>query len=204
MSRLFTVMENLPEGGWYDLNMVMNLLGPIAKRRLKLIGAHLEYMEEEISDMNSIAVDLPRMTLQLLHLLTYCVALASCEMASLYLHTDKDGDLMVTAAFTLNWPPFVVCESDDLQQLCTLLPGSQIELLMLNSVCKSIGRGVRWSLTDEVEYNLRVTVDLPICDNGSVRMNQLTSTDLLFLERDLEALFGAVLEERLFEFSAEY
>ena len=111
---------------------------------------------------------------------------------------------MVTAAFTLNWPPFTVSHSEELHKLCLLLPGSQVDLLMLNSVCKSIGRGVRWSLTDEEEYNLRVTVDLPIMGRDCVRTNLLSDTDLLFLERDLEAIFGAVLEERLLEYGEEY
>lgn len=203
ISRLFASMEDLPEGGWYDLNTVMNVVVPIIRRRLKLLGAHLEYIEEEIPNSKGLAVDLPRMTLQLLYLLTYCVALSNSEMASLRLHSNEDGDVLVTASFTLNWPPFTVAESNDLHQLCLLLPGSQIDLLMLNSICKSIGRGVRWSLTDEAEYNLRVTVDLPIMGNNCVRTNLLSSTDLLFLERDLEAIFGAVLEERLLEYGEE-
>ena len=204
ISRVLISLEELPEGGWYDLNTVMNMVVPIIRRRLKLLGAHLEYIEEEIPNSKGLSVDLPRMTLQLLHLLTYCVALSNSQMASLRLHSNEDGDVMVTAAFTLTWPPFTVSHSEELHKLCLLLPGSQVDLLMLNSVCKSIGRGVRWSLTDEEEYNLRVTVDLPIMGRDCVRTNLLLDTDLLFLERDLEAIFGAVLEERLLEYGEEY
>ncbi len=202
ISRLFSTLENLPEGGWFDLQSVMDMLIPIIKRRLKLLGAHFEYVQEEIPNAHRMAVDLPRMTLQLLHLLTYCVALSGSHTASLFLHSDGEG-VQVTAAFTLNWPPFTVSDSDDLHKLCLLLPGSQIDLLMLNSVCKSIGKGVKWTLTDEAENNFRVTVDLPIMQSNRVRMHLLSPTDFLFLERDMEAIFGAVLESRLVRYGEE-
>ena len=202
ISRLFTAMEELSEGHWVDLHMAINMLIPILRRRLELLGAHLEYTEEKTLHSEGIVVDLSRMSLQLLHLLIYCVSLSDSNTAALQMKSDADG-VQMSAAFTLNWPPFTVADSEDLHQLCLLLPGSQIDLLMLDSICKSIGRGIKWSLSDEAENNLRVTVDLPVKRSNLVRMHLLSSTDVLFLERDLEAIFGAVLESRLVRYGEE-
>lgn len=202
ISRVFTSMEELGEGHWVDMNVAIHLLIPIVRRRLELLGARLEYTETPTPYFEGMVVDLSRMSLQLLHLLIYCVSLSDSKTAALQLKPDGEG-VQMNAAFTLNWPPFTVNDSDDLHRLCLLLPGSQIDLLMLNSICKSIGRGIRWSLTDEGENNLRVSTDLPVKRSNLVRMHLLSSTDLLFLERDLEAIFGAVLEERLVKYGEE-
>lgn len=202
VNRLLIAIERLPEGRWFELRKAIELLIPIAARRLELLGARLEYCEDRSLIPPGQAVDLPRMALQLLHLLIYCVRLSGSRTASLWLQ-PHDAGVQMSASFTLTWPPFTVENSNDLWKLCLLLPGSQIELLVLNSICKGIGKGVQWSLTEEAENNLTITVDLPIVQRNLVRAATLSSTELLFLERDMEAIFGAVLEERLVRYGEE-
>lgn len=196
INRLLSAIERLPEGRWFDLRKAIEILIPIVTRRLELLGARLDYKEDSPLSSVGQAVDLPRMALQLLHLLIYCVTLSGSRTASLCLHPYEAG-VQMSASFTLTWPPFTVQNSNDLQKLCLLLPGNQIDLLVLGSICKGIGKGLQWSLTEEAENNLTVTVDLPVIQRNLVRAATLSSTELLFLERDMEAIFGAVLEERL-------
>lgn len=196
IGRILGSYENLPEGRWFDLPTAIGLLLPIARRRLELLGARLDYSIGKLPDDMGLAMDLPRAALQLIYLLIYCVTLSSGKTVELEIQAEGE-QLELTASCTLRWPPFTVEKTSDLSRLCLLLPGCQIDLLMLGSICKKIGRGVRWSLTDEAENNLHIYVDLPVVPIAQARTVLYSPTDLLFLERDMEAIFGTVWEERL-------
>ncbi len=202
VQRILTALETLPEGRWFDLRRAVQILIPILHRRLEIVGAYAEYSEEEGVYAEGQAVDLPRMALMLLHLLSYCVPLSNSRTVSIRL-CKTDGRAVMRASFTLNWPPYTVGESQDLGKLCLLMPSGQLELLVLEGLCKGFGTPVCYSLTDEPENNLTLTLPLPLTDRAMVRTLILSSTEQLFLERDLEALFGAVWEETLMEYPEE-
>ena len=202
IGRVFSSFENLPEGRWYDIATATGLLLPVACRRMELVGAHLEYSVGNLSGAAGLAVDFPRFGLQLLYLLIYCVFLSGSRSATVRLDSHESG-IEMTASFTLRWPPFTTEETDDCEKLCQLFPGGQIDLLLLCSLCKHIGRGVCWSLSDEAENNLQIKLDLPVAERSDVRMSLPTVTDLLFLERDVEAIFGVVLEARFMQSGGE-
>lgn len=194
--RILSTLEAMPEGRWFDLRHSLQIILPVLHRRLEIVGAELEYSEEEDIHLPGQAVDLPRMSLALLHLLTYTVSLSGSRSVRLRLCRMGD-EVGMRASFTLRWPPFTTENSDDLYKLCLLLPSGQLELLILNSICKGFGTSVTYTLTDEPEYNLILNVGLPLTQRALVRTLVLTPTEQLFLERDLEALFGAVWEETL-------
>ena len=202
INRVLAALVNLSEGQWLDYSVSMQTILPIVRRRLELLGSHLEIIEADAAQGEGLAVDFPRMAIQLLYLLTYCVILSKSRAVTLRL-TPHESGIDLSASFTMNWPPYTVSETTDLSQLCQLFPGNQIDLLVLGNICKRIGKGLRWSLSDEPENNLRITADLPIKRSIDVRRSQLSEIDCLFLERDVEAIFGAVLEERLLEYGEE-
>jgi hypothetical protein len=196
VQRILSTLEAMPEGRWFDLRHSLQIILPIICRRLEIVGAEIEYSEEEGILTPGQAVDLPRMALVLLHLLTYSVSLSGSRSVRLHLFGSEDG-VGMRASFTLRWPPFTTENSDDLHRLCLLLPSGQLELLVLNSLCKGFGTSVTYTLTDEPENNLVLSVGLPLTQRALVRALVLTATEQLFLERDLEAIFGAVWEETL-------
>ena len=68
---------------------------------------------------------------------------------------------------------------------------------MLDSLCKGFGTLLTYTITEETENNFTLSVGLPITQRAMVRTLALSPTEQLFLERDLEAIFGAVWEETL-------
>lgn len=200
VQRILSTLEVLPEGRWFDLRHSLQILLPILHRRLEIVGARMEYSEEEGVLTPGQAVDLPRMAMVLLHLLTYCVSLSNHRTVNLRLCRLDDG-VGILASFGLSWPPYTVTDSEDIHKLCLLLPSEQLELLILSSLCKGFGTPIRYTLTDETENNLTLSLGLPITRRAMVRTLVLTSTEQLFLERDLEALFGAVWEEKFTPYS---
>lgn len=200
IQRILSTLETLPEGRWFDLRQALQVLIPMIRRRLEIVGAEVDYSEEDDVFSYGQAVDLPRMSLMLLHLLSYCVPLTDDRAVSLRLGREEDR-ICVYASFTLTWPPYTVTDSEDLRKLCFLLPSGQLELMILDSLCKGFGTPVRYTLTDEPERNLTLILPLPVVERGAVRMPEPTSTELLFTERDLEAIFGAVWEERFTPYS---
>lgn len=195
IGRLLTTLERLPEGKWFDLRHAVQILLPLSIRRLELFGIRLDYSEDPEVYGRGLAVDLPRMAVLLLHLLTYCASLSGRDSAILRLGTEGDG-VGLKASVTLNWPPFTVCDSNDLGKLCLLLPNNQLELLVLGSLCKGAGSELKWSLGEETEYNLTLSFGLPVMQRNEVHTYIPDSTELLFLERELEAIFDAVFFER--------
>lgn len=196
IGRLLTTLERLPEGKWFDLRHAVQILLPLSIRRLELFGIRLDYSEDSAVYGKGFAVDLPRMAVLLLHLLTYCASLSGRDSATLRLGALGDG-VGIEASVTLNWPPFTVYDSNDLGKLCLLLPNNQLELLVLGSLCKGAGSELRWSLSEEAEYNLTLSLGLPVMQRNAVHACIPDPTELLFLERELEAIFDAVLFERL-------
>lgn len=195
VDRILASIETLPEGRWFDLQQALLLLMPMVRRRLEFVGVEVEYREDLDLFAAGQAVDLPRMALTVLHLLSYCVPLADDRSVSLEL-CRKDGKLSLLASFTLHWPPYTVTESEDIRKLSLLLPSGQLELLILEALAKNFNQPIRYSLTDEPEKNLTLTLPLPVIERGLIRMPVPSSTELLFLERDLEMLFGAIWEEK--------
>ncbi|MGM9647901.1 MAG: hypothetical protein ACI3YH_07210 [Eubacteriales bacterium] len=200
VQRILATLETLPQGRWFDLRRGLEILLPILRRQLEIVGVEVNYSEEDDLFAPGQAVDLPRMSLMLLHLLSYCVPLADDRAVSLCLCRAGER-ICLRASFKLNWPPYTVTDSDDLRKLCLLLPTGQLELLILDSLCKGFGTPIRYTLTDEAENNLTLTLPLPLTERGAVRMPTLNSTELLFLSRDLEVLFGAVWEEKFTPYS---
>ena len=196
MLKIINTIEVLPEGRWLDLYHAMQILLPILHRRLDLLGAQMEYSEDEGVYSSGQAIDLSRMALVLLHLIIYSVTLSGSRTVHLRLCKTQSG-LVLRASFTLSWPPFTADHSTDLDRLCLLLPSGQLDLLVLNSLCKNFGTPLTYSLTEEMEDNLTLTVGLPITQRATVRTLALSPTEQLFLERDLEALFGVIWEETL-------
>lgn len=200
MKRILSTMETLPDGKWYPLRRSLQILLPIVRRRLSALGVEIEYTEEDGIFAVGQAVDLPRTVLLLLHLLAYSVPLGEQRAVSLCLRKDQD-QICLHSSFSLNWPPYTVTDSDDLRQLCLLLPSGQLELMILDALCKGFGAPIRYTLTDELENNLTLILPLPMCEMGTVQMPALSATEELFLERDLETLFGAVWEEKFTPYS---
>ncbi len=194
--RMLNMLTTLPDGRWFDLRHAMEILLPLLSRRLELVGAEVIYTEDEDLFTAGQAIDLSRMSILLLHLLSYCIPLSDSRTVHLHLR-DTGGGLRLTASFTLHWPPFTEEYSEDIRKLCLLLPSGQLELLVLNSLAKGFGTPLRYSLTDEAEDNLTLYLPLPLSRRTSVRTMVLSSTEQIFLERDLEALFAAVLETSL-------
>ncbi len=195
VQRILTTLGTLPDGRWYDLRSAMKILLPILRRRLEAVGAHIDYTEDEDVYMTGQAVDLPRMSLLVLHLLCYCVPLASSKEVSLHLYRDGQK-VCLRAAFTLHWPPYTVEDSAEIDKLCLLLPSGQLELMIIDALCRGFGSPIRYSLTEAAADNLCLTLPLPLTQRGSLRAPLAGQTELLFLERDLEALFGAVWAEQ--------
>lgn len=202
VQRILSSLESVPEGRWFDLRHALQIVLPIIHRRLEIVGAEVDYSEEDDVISYGQAVDLSRMALVLIHLLSYCVSLSGSRSVSLRLCRLETG-VGIRASFTLSWPPFTVTDSSDLQRLCLLLPSGQLELLILDSLCKGFGTPLTYSLTEEAENNLTLSVGLPLTQRAMVRTLALSPTEQLFLERDLEAIFGAVWEEALMEHSEE-
>lgn len=201
VQRILSTLETLPEGRWFDLRHAVQTLLPVIRRRMEIVGCEIDYGEEKDILHPGQVVDLPRLSLMLLHLLSYCVPLSDERAVTLRLCADGD-QICVRAAFSLHWPPYTVNDSEDLRKLCLLLPSGQMELMILESLCRGFGAPVRYTLTDEIENNLTLILPLPLTDRAAVHMSMLTSTEQLFLERDLEAIFGAVWEERFTPYSA--
>lgn len=198
--RMLSTLETLPEGRWFGLRQSVQMLLPIIRRRLEVFGVDLEYSEESEIFNAGQAVDLPRLTLLVLHLLSYSVPLDEQCAVSLRLSRAEDR-ICLCSSFTLNWPPYTVTDSEEIDRLCLLLPSGQMDLLVLDALCKSYDMPLRYTLTDEPENNLTLILPLPMAEACDVEMPLLTSTDSLFLERDLEALFGAVWEEKFTPYS---
>ena len=196
--RILSSLETIPEGRWFDLRHTLQIVIPILYRRLELVGADLEYLEDEEVLSFGQAVDLSRMALVLVHLLTYCVSLSGSRSVRLRLCKLSEG-IGFRASFDLSWPPFTTTDSADLHRLCLLLPSGQLELLVLDSLCKGFGMPLTYTLTEEPENNLTLSVGLPVTQRAMVRTMVLSPTEQMFLERDLEAIFGAVWEEKLVE-----
>ena len=194
--RILNHLEQIPEGRWFDLRHAMQIVLPIIHRRLEVIGAEMEYSQEEDAISYGQAVDLPRMVFLLLHLITYTVSLSGSRSVSIHLCKMEEG-VGLRASFSLSWPPFTVTDSTDLRRLCLLLPSGQMELLVLDSLCKGFGTKLSYTITEETENNFTLSVGLPITQRAMVRTLALSPTDQLFLERDLEAIFDAVWEETL-------
>lgn len=198
--RMLSTLETLPEGRWFGLRQTVQMLLPIIRRRLETFGVDLEYSEEVGIFTAGQAVDLPRLALLVLHLLSYSVPLDERRTVSLQLRREEDR-ICLCSSFTLNWPPYTVVDSEEIDRLCLLLPSGQLELLVLDALCKSYDMPLRYTLTDEPENNLTLTLPLPMADTGAVDMPMITDSEILFLERDLEALFGAVWEEMFTPYS---
>ncbi len=198
--RILSTLETLPEGKWFGLRQTLQMLLPIIRRRLELLGIDIEYDEEDGIFSAGQAVDLPRTVLLILHLLSYIVPLDDRREVRLYL-CRAHAQVCLRSSFTLNWPPYTVADSEDVGRLCLLLPSGQLELMILDALCKGFGMPVRYTLTDEPEHNLTLIVPLPMSEAGAVHTPILSATEELFLERDLEALFGAVWEEKFTPYS---
>ena len=195
VNRILASIEALPNGRWFDLQQAIGLLWPILKRRLEFVGVEAELSVEDDLYQAGQAVDLSRMSMMILHLLSYCVPLA--DDRSVAIRLGRQGDqLCLCSSFTLHWPPFTVCDSEDMSKLSLLLPSGQLELMVLEAMGKNFNRPIRFTLSDESEYNLTLTLPLPVIERSLVRMPIFNSTELLFLEKDLEMLFGAVWEEK--------
>ena len=195
VNRILSSIEALPDGRWFDLQQAVSMLWPILHRRLEFMGVDAELTIEEDLYQVGQAVDLPRMSMMLLHLLSYCVPLADDRSVALCLCRSGES-LCICSSFTLHWPPYTMCDSPDMSKLSLLLPSGQLELMVLEALGKNFNQPIRFTLTDESYYNLTLTLPLPVVERRLVRMPLLSSTELLFLEKDLEMLFGAVWEEK--------